>query len=225
MKTEQQKQAENLYFQTNLSKTEIAEAVGVSRRTMHYWVQQNHWDAIRQASRSMPTLLAGNCYLILAQLQNSILSRTDAPVTTQEVNAIYKLATTIAKLNAKGAFSENLEALTHFVEFTENFDPALSADLQPVVAAYARHSAAAQQPVSFTPPPPRESPEEQQLDLEDLAAWAAEMELAGVASSPLTKTAPAHTATAGKAPTAPAAKPSTQHLNRAARRAMARAAA
>lgn len=230
MKTEQQKQAENLYFQTSLSKTEIAEAVGVSRRTLHYWVQQNHWDAIRQASRSMPTFLAGNCYLILAQLQNSILSRTDAPVTVQEVNAIYKLATTISKLNGKGSFSENLEALTHFMEFTESFDPALAADLQPVVSAYAGQSAAAaKQPVSFTPPPPRQSPEEQQLDLEDLAAWAAEQS-EGPTNSQIAKTTHPKTPGTGSSHTTStadtqAAKPSTHNLNRAARRAMARAAA
>ncbi len=224
MKTEQQKQAENLFFQTNLTKTEIADAVGVSRRTVHYWVQQNHWDAIRQASRSMPTFLAGNCYLILAQLQNSILSRTDAPITMQEVNAIYKLTNTISKLNGKGSFSQNLEALTHFMEFTESQNPALTDELQPVVAAYAGQQAAGQQPISFTPPPPRESPEEQQLDLEDLAAWAAsELKEFAPESAPNPVTPPAaKPATTAKSGAMP---PPSPHLNRAARRAMARKAA
>lgn len=235
MKTEQQKQAETLYFQTSLSKTEIAEAVGVSRRTLHYWVQQNNWDAIRQASCAMPSFLAGNCYLILAQLQNSILSRTDAPVTMPEVNAIYKLATTISKLNAKGALSEQLEALTHFMEFTERFDPALAGALQPVLSAYAGHSAAPQQ-VGFTSPPPQQSAEEHQLDLRDQAAWQEEL-----ASTKSSAPSPAPVVSGSLHPSsAPARIPATPvtgnvsastpvrpaaPLNRAARRAMVRAAA
>ena len=222
MKTDQQKQAEELFFQTNLTKTEIAEAVGVSRRTIHYWVQQNHWDAIKEASTAMPTLLAGNCYLILARLQNSILSRQDAPVTMQEVNAIYKLTTTITKLNAKGALAENLEALTHFMEFTNNFDPQLADDLQPVISAFATQGAAAQHRPAYTTPPSRETPEERQLDEEDLAAWAA----AGTGPATQTETPAKAVAPSPTRPETGTKPPPPQpHLNRAARRAMARAAA
>ncbi len=223
MKTDQQKQAEELFFQTNLTKTEIAEAVGVSRRTIHYWVQQNHWDAIKEASTAMPTLLAGNCYLILARLQNSILSRQDAPVTMQEVNAIYKLTTTITKLNAKGALAENLEALTHFMEFTNNFDPQLADDLQPVISAFATQGAAAQHRPAYTAPPSRETPEERQRDEEDLAAWAASGSREPVAQTVAPAKATATSSTRPETGTKP--PPPTPHLNRAARRAMARAAA
>lgn len=232
MKTDQQKQAQDLYFQTNLNKTEIADAVGVSRRTVHYWVQQNHWDAIREGSRAMPTLLAGNCYLILARLQNSILSREDEPITMQEVNAIYKLTTTITKLSKNGSFSENLEALTHFMDFVEGYDAKVADDLQPVLSAYAGHTAAAQQSAGHMPPPARrEDPAEKQLDEEDLAAWATLLEVASRSAKPAagnTRPVPnavkpesADTATSEKRKTAPPAP----HLNRAARRAMARSAA
>jgi len=220
MKTEQLKQAENLYFHTNLTKTEIADAVGVSRRTLHYWVSHNHWDTIRQAAQSMPTIITGNCYIILSQLQNSILARTDEPITTQEVNAMAKLVNTVTKLNAKAALCENLEALTNFLDFTQHADPTLAARLQPIVAAYAGHTAAAQQPPGAPPPSPRESPEELLLDQEDLAALAAEQKAATqpvATPTPHTKPTPAipHTKPRTMPPPAP-------HLNRAARRAMAR---
>ncbi|MBX2906271.1 MAG: hypothetical protein KF744_09555 [Taibaiella sp.] len=230
MKADQQKQAETLFFQTNLSKTEIAEAVGVSRRTVHYWVQQNHWDAIREGSRAMPTLLAGNCYLILARLQQSILCREDEPVTIQEVNAIYKLTTTITKLNKNGSFSENLEALTHFMDFVESYDAKVADDLQPVIAAYAGHSAVPKTQ-EYPQPARREDAFERQLDEEDLAAWAAVQEIAS--QSPLQSAndmRPVPNAAKPESPGVgntekPKTPPPAPHLNRAARRAMARSAA
>lgn len=225
MKTDQQKQAETLYFQTGLTKTEIAQAVGVSRRTLHYWVRQNHWDTIRESSRAMPVYLAGNCYIILARLQENILSRTDSPVTVQEVNAMYKLTSTIDRLNKRGALSEQLETLTHFMEFTHNFDPQLAGDLQPVVGAFVS-AQAAEKPMDGHVSAPGEDPVEKQMDLEDLAAWQAGEQAAMVTGAPVDaghlKQTPAQAKQAPKPGTMP---PPSPGLNRAARRAMARAAA
>jgi DNA-binding XRE family transcriptional regulator len=225
MKTEQQKQAEELFFQTDLTKTEIAEAVGVSRRTIHYWVRENHWNEIRLASGAMPTYLAGNCYLILARLQESILARTDSPITLQEVNAIYKLSGTIAKLQKRAALSENLETLTHFMDFAHDHDPQLAHDVQPLVSTYIDHSAGNAAPAMSTPPIRRQNPDEAQLDNEDLAAW--EEVLKSIDDIHRTQSYQPQPASPGKKTVAePASKPaSTQHLNRAARRALARKAA
>ena len=53
MKTDQQKQAEELFFQTNLTKTEIAEAVGVSRRTIYNWISAGKVEYVRTAGGSI----------------------------------------------------------------------------------------------------------------------------------------------------------------------------
>jgi len=143
MKTEQQRQAQGLYLQTELSKTDIAKIVGVSPRTLHYWVQQNHWDTIKQNARIMPTALAGNCYLILAKLQENILSpeRADKPATTQEINAMHRLIVSIGKLADRATLNENLEMMTRFMEFANTQDPRLIDILRPVVDAYIMHQA------------------------------------------------------------------------------------
>lgn len=227
MKNDQQNQAEELFFQTDLTKTEIADAVGVSRRTVHYWVQQNHWNEIRLASAAMPTYLAGNCYLILARLQESILARTDSPITMQEVNAIYKLSGIIAKLQKRGALSENLETLTQFMEFTQHNNPQLAEDLQPVLSAYVGQAAADGAPRKHTPPVRKEDPTEAQLDSDDLAAW--QELLQSIDEQHKTKPyqpAPEKvTKEPAKQTTTKTTSGSTQHLNRAARRALARKAA
>ncbi len=174
MKAEQQKQAESLYFQTNLTKTEIAQIVGISRRTVHYWVRHNHWDRIRESAQVMPVALAGNCYLILAKLQESILSadRADKPVTLQEVNAMHRLTMTIGKLKDRGTLNEILEMMTYFMEFVNKCDPGIAEVFKPVIHDYIRSRAGE---LSVAPPAPtlvKKDPAETQLDLEDIAAWA-----------------------------------------------------
>jgi len=246
MKAEQQKQAESLFFQTNLSKTEIAQIIGVSRRTLHYWVQQNNWDRIRESAQVMPTALAGNCYLILARLQDSILSpeRADKPVTLQEVNTMHRLTLTIGKLNKRGALNENLELMTYFLEFAHNHDPRMAELLKPVVDEFIRTRAAEYSVAAPVSTPPKGSPTEAQLDLEDLAAWAE----ADLNKEPLSQPAPTNVPHQPSAPivsgqedenvllakqvlTNKNTKPAPAHMlkgkpnNRAARRALARAAA
>jgi len=246
MKAEQQQQAESLYFQTNLSKTEIAQIIGVSRRTMHYWVQQNNWDRIRESVRVMPTALASNCYLILARLQDNILSpdRADKPITLQEVNTMHRLTLTISKLNKRGALNENLELMTYFMEFAHTHDPRMAEVLKPVVNEFIRSRAAEYSVSAPLSVPGKVDPTEAQLDLEDIAAWAE----AGSKAAPVTQPAPAHAVVqpstsvvndrensnailARQVLSSSSAKPAAPHIvkskpnNRAARRLAARTAA
>ena len=88
MKNEQQQKAQRLFFQSNFTKTEIAETIGISRSTLDVWISENHWDILRQCSSAMPSQLAENCYRIMGQLTQHILSpeREGQPVTTAEVN-------------------------------------------------------------------------------------------------------------------------------------------
>jgi len=245
MKAEQQKQAESLYFQSNLSKTDIAQILGVSRRTVHYWVQQNNWDRIRESAQVMPTALASNCYLILARLQDSILSpeRADKPVTLQEVNTMHKLTLTISKLNKRGALNENLELMTYFLEFAHNHDPRMAEVLKPVVNEFIRSRAAEYSVSAPLSVPVKEDPTETQLDLEDLAAWAEAGKNGNTDSHATTAPVESHPSVPtsyqqdintilGKSTiNSPSPKPGAPHMqkgkpnNRAARRALARAAA
>jgi len=246
MKPEQQKQAESLFFQTNLSKTEIAQIIGVSRRTLHYWVQQNNWDRIRESAQVMPTALAGNCYLILARLQDNILSpeRADKPITLQEVNTMHKLTLTIGKLNKRGALNENLELMTYFLEFLHAADPRMAEMLKPVVNEFIRARAGEYSVTAPVSAPAKENPAEAQLDLEDIAAWAK----SGLNKEPVPQPTPSHVAEqpattvlssqddqntilAKQVLNNQNTKPAPTHMlkgkpnNRAARRALARAAA
>ena len=66
MKQEQQQQARKLYFQTNLNKTEIAEQLNVSRRTVYNWSVEGDWDKLRPRHATCPPSLPRNVITSLA---------------------------------------------------------------------------------------------------------------------------------------------------------------
>jgi hypothetical protein len=186
MKNEQQKQAESLYFQTDLSKTEIAKMIGISRRSLHYWMRDNNWEYIKKCTQTIPVQLAQNCYFIMAKLQESILSadRAGKPVTLQEVNALYKLTMTINKLKDRCTLSENLQMMAGFIEHVNGSSPATAEALAPVVNDYINAQAKGT-PSKIMPeklnvtahlPIKEQDAAEAILDLEDIKAWAAEEE-------------------------------------------------
>jgi hypothetical protein len=184
MKLEQQQQAQQLYFQTDLSKTQIAEALGISRRSLHYWIRHNNWERLKKNAQHIPATLAENCYYIMGHLTNGILSerRADNPVTPQEVNMLYKLTLTINKLKARTTTNESMETLARLTDNINKTDPKLAADLQPHINEYIADCAATDTS-AFIPdrfnssahiPETGHNTEEGRLDQEDLAAWAEE---------------------------------------------------
>jgi hypothetical protein len=184
MKLEQQQQAQRLYFQTDLSKTQIADALGISRRSLHYWIRDNNWERLKKNVQHIPVTLAENCYYIMGHLTNSILSegRADNPVTPQEVNMLYKLTLTINRLKARSTTNESMETLARLTDNINKSDPKLAADLQPHINDYIAVCAGTDAN-TFIPdrfnssahiPEARQNSEEENLDREDLAAWAEE---------------------------------------------------
>ena len=198
MKQQQQQQAEHLYFQTDLSKTQITESIGISRSTLHCWVRENNWEHLKRSGAAMPSLIAGNCYQIMAQLTEHILSdeRKNKPVTREEVESMYKLTLTINKLKARVALNESMETFTGFTEHLHNTSPDLAEGIKPFITSYIASCATARtgdiKPRKNSTPAPT-SPEQDEieamLDAEDIAAWAAEKE--AVASSPAPAFTPA----------------------------------
>ena len=200
MKQEQQQQAEHLYFQTDLSKTQIAETIGVSRSTLHCWVRENNWEHLKRSGAAMPSLIAGNCYQMMAQLSEHILSddRKNKPVTREEVESMYKLTLTINKLKARVALNESMETFTGFTEHLRTMSPELADGIKPFISSYIASCAAARttdmkpKKTNKSVPTSQEQDEmEAMLDAQDIAAWAAEKEAVASSSAPAFTPAPA----------------------------------
>ena len=186
MQNTKQDQARNLFFQTDLGKTEIAEMLGIPRRTLHHWISANHWDRQKQAAAHMPAFLAENCYHIIARLQEHLMSdeRANMPITYREANTIHKLMLTVGKMNSRATLNESLEMMGGFLESVQTNAPAMVPQVIPLVETYiATRSAVTpsqlrskQVATEFTPV---SNEMEEELDRQDILAWQAEGHMSG----------------------------------------------
>jgi DNA-binding XRE family transcriptional regulator len=133
MKTNEQEQARQLYIQTNLSKTEIGEKLGVNRKTIYQWSVDGDWEVLRASARSMPSILAQKVYHLIGHFTDHLLQRDVAyqTITKDEVNTLNKLVNMVAKLKAGSTASENMETFTLLLEGLKVKDPFLAEEMAP----------------------------------------------------------------------------------------------
>lgn len=138
MLNEQKLQARNLYFQTELTKTQIASMLNVSRRSVSYWVKEGEWDRLRQSAAHMPAILAENCYHIFGNLTESYLSerRLTNPVTLREVETLHKLTLTIKNLKNRATLNESMESFGYFLNALKQKNTKLADELMPYIDEY-----------------------------------------------------------------------------------------
>lgn len=182
MLSEKQHQAKNLYFQTDLTKTQIADLLNVSRRTLHYWIRQNNWDRLKSNSAIMPAMLAENCYAIIANYTEALLSeiRIKRPVSLQEAETLHKLSLTVKKLKNHSTLNETMEIFAHFIERVNRVSPELADQVMPFVSDYMEEQAAIN-PALYKPEKLNEQgyipyttdhdPTEIQKDIADMMEW------------------------------------------------------
>ncbi|MCW3123050.1 MAG: hypothetical protein JWQ38_2542, partial [Flavipsychrobacter sp.] len=138
MNLEKKQQAKNLYFQTGMNNTQIANLLNVSRRTISYWVKEGNWERLRQSATHMPSLLAENCYHIFGHLTEGYLSerRITNPVTHKEIDGLHKLASTINKLKNRATLNESMEMFGFFLDGLRQRNPRLAEELTPYIEEY-----------------------------------------------------------------------------------------
>lgn len=180
---EQQKHehARDLYFQSDLTTTQIAEILAIPRRTLHYWIKQKNWDRQKQAAEHMPALLAENCYHLIARFTEQLLSETRImkPITHKEADALYKLTLTVNKLKNRYTLNESMELFGTFMDKLNSVAPDLAKQVSPFVdeciANQSSKYVSQYRPAHFNSqgliPVPEENVKEKQLDLQDIMAW------------------------------------------------------
>lgn len=181
MKNEQHQQAKNLYFQTGLNKTQIAEVLNISRRSLHYWIKEGNWDRLKRSAQHLPSLLAENCYHLIGQFTKQLLAehRIVNPITRHEAETLHKLVLTVNKLKNRTTLNENMETFAHFLEKVNKKAPELVQQIMPHVDEYLSSRASIYQtdimPENFNwqglIPPEEKDMQEQRRDNDDLFVW------------------------------------------------------
>lgn len=184
MNTEKQTHAKHLFFQTELSKTQIAEMLGIPRRTLHYWIRQHNWDRQKESAGLMPSLLAENCYHLINRFTQQLLAADT--ITHKDAEALHKFTITVNKLKNRTTLNENMEIFGCFMDMLGKKAPDTAQAVMPFVDEYI--AAQAENSISkFTPPgtPIRDTDlTEQQLDQQDLRSWAEENNQPSAATQP-----------------------------------------
>ena len=75
IQNENQLRARYLYFNENISQQEIAQAVGVTPRTLYNWIRQFSWHQQREVANSTMALIADNIGGQLLDFQQVIARR------------------------------------------------------------------------------------------------------------------------------------------------------
>jgi len=187
MKNEQRDQAQELYFQSNLTKTEIANKLNVSRRTVTLWAHQGNWDTLRRSARSMPALVAEKCYHLIDQYTSGLLDDRyrSMNITIHNAQTIHLLASSIKKLKNRSTVNESMEMFNFFLEGLSRRNPELAANVLPEVEEFilCRSTATTNSHLTddFTPngsiPFPEKEMTEQYADEKDNASLNLEFDL------------------------------------------------
>ncbi len=177
MKTTQHENARNLYLQTSLSKTQIAELLGISRTTIYNWANQGNWERLRKSAQHMPAIISEKLYYVLGHLADNLLSehRVMKPCTRSEAETIYKLTLSINKLKNRATLNESMEAFQSLLDQVKHTDPKLAEQIAPHMSEYFTrqssiysytHAPANFNSMGFTPIPSINE-DDSRLDLEE----------------------------------------------------------
>ncbi|MBS1587689.1 MAG: hypothetical protein JSS82_19305 [Bacteroidetes bacterium] len=118
-KEQQQEQARELFFQSDLTRSQIAEQVGVSEKTIYLWTKEGDWRKLKSASRLMPSMIVEHFYSQIQELNDNIRSREPGHrfPTVQEAEVFRKLVLTAERLKKKQTRGEYSEMFQKFMQW------------------------------------------------------------------------------------------------------------
>jgi len=114
-KSKLMRDAHALFMSGHYTQIEIANRVGITRRTLYNWMQEGQWQRARQNAIIAPTIITENFISAIIELQTAISQR---PVglrypTPQETNTLSKLLACISRMSAFPTEALQQAALTH----------------------------------------------------------------------------------------------------------------
>lgn len=121
MKSAQHERAFNLFYQTEMTRKQIADLLNIDRKTLFTWIKEGNWMRSKNAARNTPTLLVEQYYNQLCELNLKIAEREDMPYPTKdEAEVIRKLTAVVSQYNKKKAsIGETIEVLSDFHEYLD----------------------------------------------------------------------------------------------------------
>ncbi len=131
--TNEQRQAHDMFFQTELTQQQIADMLDINRKTLYLWIKEGGWKQAKYAAAHAPSVLIEQYYEQLGAINNHIASRIEQPwPSKEEAVTIRSLTTTIKNIrNGKHTVGESVEVFQHFTDKLRRKDLSLTKEILP----------------------------------------------------------------------------------------------
>ena len=121
---QQKEQARRLFFQSKLSRPQIAAIIGVTPRTLFDWIREGDWKSARNTAANAPLLITEHYYNQLNALNETIKERRERPYPTKdEADIMRKLSATIKQIKLRHNLAETTEVFTMFSNYLHKAKP------------------------------------------------------------------------------------------------------
>ena len=139
MKSTQKKDlARLLYTQNDLTQEEIAERVGVSRKTIGLWVKEGKWEMLKTSLTITREAQIAALYEGCTQPNNKRLRRPEGERgwTDREADAIAKISKSISSMQTECGIVEITSVFSSFLSWLRQHDVEETQRLAPLFDAY-----------------------------------------------------------------------------------------
>ncbi|PQJ09648.1 hypothetical protein CJD36_017075 [Flavipsychrobacter stenotrophus] len=124
--TQLKEQARRLFFQSKLTRPQIAAIVGIAPRTLFDWIREGDWKSARNTAANAPALITEHYYNQLNALNATIKERRDRPYPTKdEAEIMRKLSMTIKQIKLRHSVADTTEIFTLFSNYLRKTKPDL----------------------------------------------------------------------------------------------------
>lgn len=137
--SQQQKKdyAKSLFLHENLTQQEIADRVGVTRRSITRWKEDGKWDDLKVSITITKEEQLKNLYNQLKAINEEIAGRKEKRfATSAEADIITKLANAIEKMEGDIGVSDMISASKKFLTWIRKSDLAKAQELTPLFDAF-----------------------------------------------------------------------------------------
>jgi uncharacterized protein YjcR len=119
MKSLEHAQARNLFFQTDLTQTEIANLIGISGKTLSLWAKEGQWRKLKRLANQAPSVMINEMYDELSRINQTIKSREPGSqfATRAEAEIRRKILASIKYIQTQVSPNAHSESLLNFTEF------------------------------------------------------------------------------------------------------------
>ncbi|MDO4691718.1 MAG: putative DNA-binding transcriptional regulator [Porphyromonadaceae bacterium] len=133
--------AKSLYTRDNMTLIEIAEQVGVDRRTVARWVKEEGWDNLRTGLLMTKEAQIRNLYEGINQLNEQRIARPIGQQgwTPAESSSIAQISKTLERLETSSGIAEIISVFTGLVTWLRDRDLTKAKEITLILDEYIKH--------------------------------------------------------------------------------------